>query len=64
MCLQGIMSPATLGIDVGKMSSADAQREKKDITGMTRNAVSYTHLDVYKRQDDYVVVDENEDLPF
>ena len=32
MCLQGIMSPATLGIDVGKMSSAEAQREKKDVT--------------------------------
>ncbi len=40
MCLQGIMSPATLGIDVGKMASADAQREKKDITGMTRNAIT------------------------
>lgn len=40
MCLQGIMSPATLGIDVGKMSSADAQREKKDITGMTRGAIT------------------------
>lgn len=40
MCLQGIMSPATLGIDVGKMASAEAQREKKDITGMTRNAIT------------------------
>lgn len=40
MCLQGILSPATLGIDVGKMSSADAQREKKDITGHTRNAIT------------------------
>ena len=40
MCLQGIVSPATLGIDVGKMSSAEAQREKKDITGMTRNAIT------------------------
>lgn len=39
-CLQGIMSPATLGIDVGKMSSADAQREKKDVTGFTRNAIT------------------------
>lgn len=39
-CLQGIMSPATLGIDLGKMSSADAQREKKDITGHTRNAIT------------------------
>lgn len=40
MCLQGIVSPATLGIDVGKMSSADAQREKKDITGATRNTIT------------------------
>jgi hypothetical protein len=40
MCLQGIISPATLGIDVGKMSSADAQREKKDITGNTRNTIT------------------------
>lgn len=39
-CMQGIMSPATLGIDVGKMSSAEAQREKKDITGYTRNAIT------------------------
>lgn len=40
LCLQGIVSPATLGIDVGKMSSAEAQREKKDVTGMTRNAIT------------------------
>jgi hypothetical protein len=40
MCLQGVMSPATLGIDVGKMSSAESQREKKDITGYTRNAIT------------------------
>ena len=40
LCLQGIMSPATLGIDVGKMASTDAQREKKDITGFTRNAIT------------------------
>lgn len=40
MCLQGLLSPATLGIDLGKMSSADAQREKKDITGHTRNAIT------------------------
>lgn len=31
---------ATLGIDVGKMSSADAQREKKDVTGNTRNTIT------------------------
>lgn len=40
LCLQGIISPATLGIDVGKMSSAEAQREKKDITGNTRNTIT------------------------
>lgn len=40
MCLQGIMSPATLDIDLGKMSSADAQREKKDVTGYTRSAIT------------------------
>lgn len=40
MCLQGILSPATLGIDLGKMASAEAQREKKDITGHTRNAIT------------------------
>ena len=40
MCLQGIVSPATLGIDIGKMASADAQREKKDVTGYTRNAIT------------------------
>ena len=46
MCLQGIMSPATLGIDVGKMSSAEAQREKKDVTGITRNAITRELEDV------------------
>lgn len=40
MCLQGVMSPATLGINVGKMSSAESQREKKDITGITRNTIT------------------------
>lgn len=40
MCLQGLVSPATLGIDIGKMASADAQREKKDVTGDTRNTIT------------------------
>lgn len=40
MCLQGIISPATLGIDVAKMATAESQREKKDITGYTRNAIT------------------------
>lgn len=29
MCLQGIVSPATLGIDVGKMSSARRSAKRK-----------------------------------
>ena len=40
MCLQGLVSPATRGIDVGKMSSGEAQREKKDVTGYTRNTIT------------------------
>lgn len=40
LCLQGIISPATLGIDLSKTSSADAQREKKDVTGITRNTIT------------------------
>lgn len=40
LCLQGIISPATLGIDLGKMSSGEAQREKKDVTGITRNTIT------------------------
>lgn len=40
MCLQGVISPATLGIDIGKMSSGEAQRERKDVTGNTRNAIT------------------------
>lgn len=37
--INGIMSPATLGIDVAKKDNADAQREKEKITIFTRNSV-------------------------
>lgn len=40
MCLHGILSPATLGIDIGRTASAPAQRERKDITGFTRTAIT------------------------
>lgn len=46
MCLQGIISPATLGIDVTKMASGEAQREKKDVTGITRNTITEVLEDV------------------
>ncbi|MGL6220258.1 MAG: capsid protein [Lacrimispora sphenoides] len=39
LCLQGIISPSTLGIDVKKMDNAEAQREKEKATLYTRNAV-------------------------
>lgn len=37
--ISGIMSPATLGIDVAKKDNADAQREKEKITIFTRNVL-------------------------
>lgn len=39
MILTGILSPATMGIDVAKKDNADAQREKEKITLMTRNNI-------------------------
>lgn len=38
-CLQGIMSPSTLGIDVKKLDNADAQREKEKTTLYTRGKI-------------------------
>lgn len=37
--IDGIMSPATLGIDIAKDQNADAQREKEKVTIFTRNTV-------------------------
>ena len=39
MCLQGVISPSTLGIDVKKLDNAEAQREKEKTTLYTRNAI-------------------------
>lgn len=39
LCLQGIISPSTLGIDVKKLDNADAQREKEKATLYTRDAM-------------------------
>lgn len=36
MCLQGIVSPSTLGIDLKKTDNAEAQREKEKTTLYTR----------------------------
>lgn len=39
LCLQGIISPSTLGIDVKKLDNADAQREKEKTTMYTRDNI-------------------------
>lgn len=39
MCLQGIISPSTLGIDLKKMDNAEAQREKEKATLYTRGKI-------------------------
>jgi hypothetical protein len=37
--ISGIMSPATLGIDIAKKDNADAAREKEKVTIFTRNVI-------------------------
>lgn len=39
LCLQGIISPSTLGIDVKKLDNAEAQREKEKMTLYTRQTI-------------------------
>lgn len=39
LCLQGIISPSTLGIDVKKLDNAEAQREKEKTTLYTRGEI-------------------------
>lgn len=46
--LSGIMSPATLGIDVAKKDNAAAQREKEKVTIFTRNTVIYEETKIFK----------------
>jgi len=36
ICLQGVLSPSTLGVDVKKLDNAEAQREKEKVTLYTR----------------------------
>lgn len=39
LCLQGLISPSTLGIDVKKLDNAEAQREKEKTTLYTRGKI-------------------------
>ncbi len=45
LCLQGLISPSTLGIDMKKLDNAEAQREKEKATQYTRGKV----LDVLEK---------------
>ena len=44
----GIMSPATLGIDIAKKDNAEAQREKEKVTIFTRNTVIAEEMKIIK----------------
>lgn len=48
LCLQGIISPSTLGIDTKKLDNAEAQREKEKTTLYTRNSIIEVFSDVVK----------------
>lgn len=42
LCLQGVMSPSTLGIDMKKLDNAESQREKEKTTLYRRNQIVNT----------------------
>lgn len=76
LCLQGIISPSTIGIDVKKLDNADAQREKEKTTLYTRDAIIETltedlkelvrvSLNVYKELHNMQIdLKLNSDVPF
>ena len=45
LCLQGLISPSTLGIDNKKLDNAEAQREKEKTTLYTRQTIIYALQD-------------------
>ena len=55
MCLQGIISPATLGIDLKKTDNAEAQREKEKTTLYTRGKIIDVLTDVIPKVVDIVL---------
>lgn len=46
--INGVMSPATLGIDISKRDNAEAQREKEKVTIFTRNTIIDTETDILR----------------
>jgi len=59
MCLQGIISPSTLGIDVKKLDNAESQREKEKTTLYTRDdMVEMLQVDIPELIDKVLKVNE------
>lgn len=48
LCLQGLVSPSTLGIDAKKLDNAEAQREKEKTTLYTRDEIVDVFQEVLK----------------
>lgn len=55
LCLQGVISPSTLGIDTKKLDNAEAQREKEKTTLYTRNQIINVLQEVLPRLIDTVI---------
>lgn len=49
LCLQGLISPSTLGIDVKKLDNAEAQREKEKATLYSRAKIIDAFIPAYKK---------------
>lgn len=75
LCLQGIISPSTLGIDVKKLDNSEAQREKEKVTLYTRNAiigalqetlplVVQASIDAYRILNQEMLQEVKVDIPF
>ncbi len=60
LCLQGLISPSTLGIDVKKLDNADAQREKEKATLYTRNAIVNVLTEDFKKLASVCIMSYNE----
>lgn len=55
LCLMGLISPSTLGVDMKKLDNAEAQREKEKATLYTRNKLVDVLQDVLPRLVDVCV---------
>ncbi len=62
LCLQGVLSPSTLGIDVKKMDNAEATREKEKVTLYTRDKIVQAILKTIPLLVDKVIKAHNTNL--